>query len=440
MFAQIALCRLPQPLRHLRVAGVSAVLLGLALAPARAQTGRLSLEDCVRLALQAPSRVSVARGDAAIAREQRTVARSELLPQVGVLSGLNYNSPLSSGPNPFSFVAANGVREYLTAVDATWQIDLSGRLRAGLALARAGRDLADADLSIAQRDIRRAVAVAYYDVLLARRLAGLEEEVLQEARDFERITTARQALGEASRADVYKASAQRSGAEQRVGQAQLNERLANQILASFWTEDADRELLLEDTFDAPPPLPSDLPGPAQGISERPEFDRFDALSSRFKAERDIARAGLRPQAGLVFQYGLDANNVAADQRGYAVYLNLRLPVFDWLRSRGEARQATYRQEQIEQQRAAAERGFSQEYLAARARLRSWHERIPQAESEFHDAQENLRLTRLLYENGEGPALEVVAAVTQVSQAGTAFYSAIAEYFRAQADYKVASGE
>lgn len=419
----------------------TALLLSAAVA-AHAQAQQLTLNDCVRLALEAPSQARVAELEESIAAERQTAARADLMPQFGVNSSYVYNSPVTNGPNPFSFVALNGVREYLATADTNWSLDLSGRLRAGLALARAGRDLASADLAIARRDLRRAVTVAFYDVLLTRQIAALEERSLEEAREFERMVRARREQGEASQADVLKASAQRSQFEQQVEQARLDARLANQILASFWTADVDQELQLAESLDGeaePPPAAAGERSEPE-IQHRPELRRFDAINRSYAAQRSIARAGLKPEASLIFQYGLDANQVRADQRGYAAFVNVNVPVFDWFRSRSGVREANYRQQQVQQQRVAAERTFSREYLAARSRVHSWFDRIPLARSELEAARENLRLVRLLYAAGEGPALDVVLSQVQAAQAGRSFYSTVAEYHRALADFAVAAGQ
>jgi outer membrane protein TolC len=405
----------------------------------------LALEDCVKLATEAPSPASVAERETAVATEGQTIARSAFLPQVTFHNGLVYNSPLLEARDRFSFVAANGIREYLSTVDSAWQIDLSGRLRAGLALARANRDLAGVDLRLAQRDLRRAVAVAFYDVLLARKLAGFAQTALDGAKDFESLTQARQRQGEASLADVHRAAAQRARFEQRLGQSQLDARLANQVLASFWTADVDRELVLRDDLDQPADLPaaateSSPDSVDAAVKRRPEFDRLTALQRGFQAERSAARASLLPQTDVVFQYGIDANNVRIADRGYQAFVNLNIPVFDWFRLRATARQARYHEQQTEQQQAIAERTLSREYLAARAQVQSWHERVPMALSELTDATESLRLARLLYENGEGLALDVVAAQTEVTDAGTSYFSALAAYRRSLVDFEVASGQ
>ncbi len=272
-------------------------------------------------------------------------------------------------------------------------------------------------------------------------LVELEQSSLTEAREFERTVRARLEQGESSRADLLKATAQRSQFEQALAQAQLDARMANQILASFWTADVDAEIPLASALDAnvePPPDALEQEA-KQAVESRPEFRRFDAIDRTYQAQRKIARAGLRPDASVVFQYGLDANQVRADQRGYAAYVNLNVPIFDWFRSRSGVREANYREQQTEFDRAAAERTFSREYYAARARVQSWHDRIPLARSEFDDSNENLRLVRLLYAAGEGLALDVVQSQVQASQAGQSLYSAIAEYQRALADFEVAAG-
>ncbi len=130
-------------MKRIRMWITCVLLAAAAVAPAPAQQQALTLEDCVKLALEAPSAAQTAEREEAIAKERQTAARAELLPQFGLTSTYAYNSPATNGPNPFSFVALNGVREYLATADTNWSLDLSGRLRAGMAVARAGRDLAD---------------------------------------------------------------------------------------------------------------------------------------------------------------------------------------------------------------------------------------------------------------------------------------------------------
>ena len=407
--------------------------------------GPLTLEDCLRLALAGPSPASIAERQVAISRAEQTVARSAFLPQFQMQNAYAYNSPLLYDRQVMSHIALNGIREYSFLFDTAWEVDLSGRLRAAAALARSHRALAQADVKVARRDVRRAVAGAYYDLLLTRRIADLEDAALRQATAFEQQTQARQSKGEASMTDVQKATAQRARFEQRSSRARMNAHLANQVLASFWTADVDRELQLTDALADRPAPPAEIEAQPEAavvslVSQRPEFERLEALQAGYRAERSAALSALRPQSSVIFQYGIDSNQIRIADRGYAAFVHLTIPLFDWFGARGAARQALYRERQVEVQRALTERAFSREYLAALSQVRSWYERIPMAETEFKASEENLRLTQLLYESGEGLALEVVSARTQATDAGAAYFAAIAGYLLSLSDFEVASGK
>ena len=60
--------------------------------------------------------------------------------------------------------------------------------------------------------------------------------------------------------------------------------------------------------------------------------------------------------------------------------------------------------------------------------------------EISRAEDDLRLSRIRYEGGEGSALDVVTAQSQLAQARSNHYTALANYLNARADLEVASGQ
>ena len=54
-------------------------------------------------------------------------------------------------------------------------------------------------------------------------------------------------------------------------------------------------------------------------------------------------------------------------------------------------------------------------------------------------EQNLKLSRLRYDGGEGPALEVVFAQTQLQQARANYFNTLFLYTNARADLEVAAG-
>jgi outer membrane protein len=403
------------------------------------QQAPLTLEDCIRRALSVASPVSLARKQQEIADRQVLQARAGFLPQGAIQAGHTYNSPNRQDRTAFSFVALNGIREFVGLGQIFEEIDTSGRLRAEFARARAVREAASAGVGVAERDLRRAVSSAYYRLLLARRLASAIRESLNESRQFAERTERLAASGEAARADVVKASAQAAFLAQALSSAELAADLANQELASYWTTEVDRPLAIVDVFDEPLPPPEAAPPEAAPFLRRPEFRLLDGQFRAFRAEARGARAELYPRLAWTFQYGLDHNKVAWNQRGYAAYLTLHIPVFDWFRSLNAARQFEARAAEVTDQRLIAERRFSQEYRSALARVKVYYEQVGLSRKQLALAEEDLKLSRIRYEGGEAPALDVVVAQNQLTQARTNYYTSVANYFNARLDLEVAAG-
>jgi outer membrane protein TolC len=396
----------------------------------------LTLQDCIRLAESVPSNLTLASGERSIAAQEVTQARAGLLPQSQIDNGIVYNSPSRTNRDTISYVALNGVREYVSTITVNQEFDTSGRLRAGLSRARIAREMATTSMALAQRDLRRAVTTAYYRALLTRRLERSTADALAEGRAFEiRVRKLAQG-GEAAQADVVKAAAQTAFLEQASSNAELEAQLANQELAAFWTRDVSTPLVLADVLEETPKPPEPEPVP---YMKRLEFNLLDAERRGYQADYRTARAALLPQLGVTFQYGLDANAVHISERGYAAFVNLTIPLFDWNRARGAMTQARLRAKQVETTRAISERTLSKEYQAALARAKRFFDQIAITSRQSALAADDLRLSRIRYEGGEGSALDVVTSQNQLAQARANYYTTLANYLNARADLEVAAG-
>ncbi|MBI1749666.1 MAG: TolC family protein [Acidobacteria bacterium] len=409
--------------------------------PAQSPPQALTLEDCIRLAESAPSPVRLAKQQSEIANLGLKQTQAAFLPKAQFGSGFTYNSPLKGSSPTQSFVALNGVREYLFLLGTTQELDLSGRLRADKERARAEFDVAQAGETITKRDLKRSVTAAYYRLLLARHVARALRDSAAEAESFEKRTQLLLESGEASQADLAKASAAAAALRHALSEAELDARLANQELASFWTTAVNDPLCVADVFETAPGAgeAGATAGGARPFASRPEFGLLAARKRSFVAESRRIRAELLPQANVNFQYGLDSNFVRGRDHGYAVFVSLNVPVFDWFRTLNASREFRVRAEQTETQRAMAERAFSREYEAAQARVENALEQISRAARHVKLAEQDLHLSRIRFEGGEGPALDAVAAQNQLAQARVNYFTAIAGYWNARTDREVAAG-
>lgn len=401
----------------------------------------LTLADCIGKALSVPSVVSIARMERSIADRDITIARAGLLPQASVAAGSIYTSPSQLNRDTFAFIPANAIREYIGLGRIFQEIDTSGRIRAELARARANQQAAQASAGIAERDLKRAVSMAYYRLLLARRIVEAIASSLAETESFEKRVKLMSEGGEAARADVVKASTQVAILRQTLTSARLAAKLANQDLAAYWTTDVDPVLNIQDTFDDAAAQQPESPeqAPATPYLRRFEFSLLDAQKTGFQADARRAKAILLPQLILGFNYGLDSYRVEWRHRGYSATAGISFPVFDWFRARNTSRQFMERARQVTETRTVAERLYSQEYRSALARAGLFHEQIGQAREQMQLAEEDFKLSRIRYEGGEGAAVDVVVAQNQLVQARSSYYTSIANYLSAKLDLEVAAG-
>jgi outer membrane protein len=426
-----------KPQAHILPATLFALFAASALAQPSSQP--LTLDECIRRAEAAQSNVTIARQQAEIARYARVQAMANFLPQASVGGLYGYNSPLPGNRDTFSYASANGIREYSVLGNVALEVDTSGRLRAQLSRAKADQDAAAATIVLSQRDLRRAVAASFYRLALARKLIQVANDNLTEAQSFETRNRLLVDNQEVAQADLIKASAQVAFFEQALNAAQLDARLSNHDLASFWTQDVEGELPVVDILEDALPAPEGTSPPASPFLARPEFRLFDAQRRGFQADARRARAELFPQLSLVQQYGFDSTRFSFGDRGYASFVHLNVPVFDWFRARSASRQFTLQASQVDVNRQIAERTFSKEYRDALARVALIYAQIAITEKQVKLSEDNLRLSRVRYEGGEGVALDVVAAQGQLAQARANYFTAKANYLNARVDLEVAAG-
>ena len=210
-----------------------------------------------------------------------------------------------------------------------------------------------------------------------------------------------------ARADVLKASSQVAFLEQTLSAVQLDAEIANHELASFWTDSVDNELVLQDPLSLVPLLPESIPQTSSGSTQqrpylqRPEFDLLDAQQRGFLADSRQAHANLLPQANIVFQYGIDSLHPRITDRGYAAFITLDIPVFDWFKTRNQTRQSKLKAGQIQINKEIATRTYSKEYQDALSRLKSLIQQVSITDEQVKLSQENLRMSRIRYDGGEG---------------------------------------
>jgi outer membrane protein TolC len=383
-----------------------------------------------------------------VAEEDVRQARAAFLPKVTIPFDYIYTSPslgLARGePRAPSYIANNAISEYQALLNVAGDIDLSGRLRATLARNRALLDAARAGTEVAQRALRQATVEAYYGLALASAQRRAAEQNLAAAQEFERITLLLLSGGEVASVDLTRAQLQTNQREGELEQARALEEVTASALRVFAGYEQARAIAAAD-LSTLTPSPGEVERfTAETIKRRPEFAQFEAQERAAEQDILVARADRRPQLSYTLNSGFDTDSLRPprlkEHTGVSAALNLSIPIFDWGASKSKERQARVRLQIARNERAQAERGFAQEFGAARVQALSASKRIRLASEGVRLAESNLNTSIARYRAGEAQIVEVTDAQTTLAAQRLAFFQALFDYQLALARLRQAAGQ
>lgn len=188
------------------------LLLGAAL-PAQATT----LDEAIAAAMTHAPDIAAAQADADGAQARVREAQAGGLPSVTVSGSIGYGR---LDPRNFFGLGAADVTPRAAQVTVEQPLFAGGRVRNGIAQARAGSEAARIGEDATRSQIVVAVAQAYGDALTSRRLLALQQDLLVQTTEIERQARLRYKAGESPSTDVSQAAARFAEAQAGIARAQ----------------------------------------------------------------------------------------------------------------------------------------------------------------------------------------------------------------------------
>ena len=315
------------------------------------------------------------------ARSQRSVTASQQVPEVKLQGGAirQRQSEYAAGDRVLDVMAPNNrdavakslsepYTSYQGGFDASWEIDLWGRVRRAV-------EAADADIanSLALLDQTRLVissdlAMAYIDLRTTQRLLKLTRDDITALRERTSMMESRSKHGLANDLDLERQRLQLADLEAQMPplleqEAQSKNRIC--LLLGLRPGDLAKELAAESAPAAAMVLPQYKLGvPSELAGRRPDIRAAEARLHQATAAIGEAQAQLYPSVRLGLRFGLDSYEAGKfgdwGSRFWSIGPSLDLPIFD-----GGRRRATVTLRELRQQEAAIE--------FQRTVLRAWQE-------------------------------------------------------------------
>lgn len=406
--------------RRAAAAGVATAADGESAAPAAAVPdawwtlfGDPLLDELQRRLVIGNQNLKAAAAQVAGARAAVAASRSAMFPTLG--AGLAASRSGSGSGSSTGFGSGSGVANSVQlSADASWEVDLWGRLAQAREGAQATLQASADDLASARLSAQATLAQTYFSLRAAdAQLALLERSVAAYQRSLD-LTQARYDGGVAGRTDVLQAQTQLYGAQaQRNESAASRAQLEHAIGVLLGVPPSALELDRTDALPAPPAVPRLLP--ATLLERRPDIAAAERRVAAAYAQIGIADAAFFPAVTLSGSAGWRgsalASLVSAPNLAWSFGASLAQSIFDGgqrrlasaqARASADAATASYRQtvltalQEVEDNLVLAEQ-LQQEAL--------WQQQAVDA------ARRNLEITLEQYRAGTVGYLNVATAQT-----------------------------
>jgi outer membrane protein TolC len=411
----------------------------------------LTLDQAISLAMTNEPAFAAAQAEMQATKLDRTNARVALLPTATYHNQAVYTEPngvaasrigqTTNAPSP-AFIANNAVREYASqgVFDETIGFGRIGAIK--LADANAAR--AAAELEIARRGLVGTVVELYYGSGASAEKVTIAERALTESNRFLDISQKRESARESAHADVLKAQLEQQQRQRELDDAHLAADKARLELAVLLLPDPNMPFTL--TPAAPALLPDRAGVETLARQNNPEIRSALASLQASQAETYTAKAGLLPDLGLNFTYGIDATNFGVNgpdgihNLGYSMSAQLDIPVWDWLTTERNIKQSRLRENATKVALTAAQRRLIANLTEYYAEADVAYKQMASYDASVVVARESLRLTTLRYVDGESTVLEVVDAQSTLISAENAQIEARVRYELALASLQTLTGK
>ncbi len=389
----------------------------------------LTLQDALERAKVHNPEFRSAQTDAMLAHEDKVQGRAGILPNLNFNTSMIYTEGNNSRSNTPTYIANNGVHEYISQGSLHQEFSLSsyGEYRR----TAAAEAVAKARAEVATRGLLVTVVKAYYGLVVAQRKYGTEQMAAEEAKRFLDISQKLEKGGEVAHSDVIKARIQYEQQQRDLQEARLEMEKSRLELAVLLFADFNENFNIVDDLQMPQPLPQF--SEAQAMATRKNPDLRAAVASVQAANHEVTSAwgNLVPSATVDYFHGIDL--------GSSVVASLQVPLWHWGANISKVKQADLRRNQ-----AKVELSFAQRQLLSN--LHSFYGEAETARTQLESLQlsaelaaEGLRLTTLRYQAGESTVLEVVDAQNTLTQARNAYADGQARYRTALATLQTVTG-
>lgn len=388
---------------------------------ARIEQGeKLSLEQCIELAVENNPNILAARSTIKAHEGKIGQSRSNFLPQINLSSGYSRrNTQTTSSVDDSS-------NSYSGSISLNQLIYDFGKTSTQVKISRLGLEGASAEVQNVVNNIVYSVKVSYYKVLFTLQTKKVREESVEQYQKQLEQAQAFYKEGLKPKIDVTTAETNLSNAEFNLIKAE------NEVKSAF--ADLNNAIGIPEALDYT--LADSLKyneyniafssAIEQAYTNRPDLKGVILKESAAKESVKLNKKEYLPELKAVSGYGLGGNEFPLDD-SWSVGAEVTLPVFNGLLTHNKIKEAKANLEVAEYNQEILMLNIFRDVKKAHISFEESKKRIPVSEKALKQAKETFELATGRYKVGVGNPIEVKDAEVTYSNAKLSYYQTIYDY-------------
>ncbi|MBN1445822.1 MAG: TolC family protein [Candidatus Omnitrophica bacterium] len=392
----------------------------------------ITLETAVEMAVSNNLQAEASAQRVMQAEYERRAASTLFLPRISS----------SFGYTRLSEAQFTGENLYTLGLALTQPLYTGGRLRSVYAQAREHVKMAGFEKDAVIQDLISDTKKGYFSILKAERVFQTANRMKELAQEHLRTASAFFEEGLATRAEVLKTEVYLAEINQQIVQAENAIALAKAGFSFLLNRHLSEEFEVEDVFEKRKEKNSLEYWTELSYERRPELKALESAGRIYEYGITAEKSGYKPQVALFSGYSWDrGTEMPFDEwkDSWNIGVSVELDIWNWGETGHRVQKAVHAKKEIESRLALLRKAVELEVKTAYLNLETAEKQTEAIKKSLETAEENLRVTNLLYREGMTATAEVIDAQTGLSSAMNNYYQSLYDYQIAYAGLERASG-
>ncbi len=403
----------------------------------------LKLDDCIKIAVENNLKLKIAKDRSEQTYYQKEIAKKYLYPTLS--SSFNWThlgeneGIVIDGLPPIKMTEDN---IYTLTLTLKQPLFTGWKIQKGYEIAKESYEKSEFDYENEISNLILDVKKAYFNILKAKKFLetskkykeGLERHLIDAQKMFQQ--------GIVTKLDILKTEVALKNAETKIIESENFYKIAKANLNFILNKPVDNEFEIEDILEIKEKPREYNWWKETSLKERKEIKSFEKVLSIYSKNIEMEKSNLYPQVYFFMNYNVEKGTQTSREdwgTNWNTGILLSFDIWNWGQTKDRIKKAEKEKDEMEKQFGLLKNSIEIEVKNAYLNFISAENRIKETKKQIEAAEENLRVSELLYNEGLATTTDVIDAITSWVDAKNNYYNALYEYKVAYANLQRASG-